>query len=316
LLSLEEKFGIRKVVPLQRIDLKYFNISDIKLFVKREDLLHPNISGNKWYKLKYNLLEAAELKIETLLTFGGAYSNHIHAVASVGEKLGLSTIGIIRGEEHLPLNPTLEFAKKNRMKIFYLPRKEYRLKSHPDFINQLKNKFGEFYVIPEGGTNDLAVKGCEEIIQNIEINFDNIVVPVGTGGTLAGIIKAIKNQKNKKAIGIAVLKNAGFLNETISKLIGENQQNKNNFDWEIILDYHFGGYAKFNKILIDFINQFKEKTQIQLDPVYTGKMMFGILELINKGYFKKGSTIVAIHTGGLQGIQGFNERFGKNLLNI
>ena len=314
--SIEEQLGIKKNTPLQKIDLQKFNLSGTNLFIKREDLLHPAVSGNKWYKLKYNLLEAKKNKFDTLLTFGGAYSNHIYALASAGREMGFKTIGVIRGEEHFPLNHTLSFAKACGMKIYYVNRKEYRAKEIPDFLNSLKNKFGNFYLIPEGGTNQLAVKGCKEIIENINVEFDSVVVPVGTGGTLAGIIKGIKNQHNKKAIGIAVLKNAGFLKHKVSELINSSSENQKSSNWEIILDYHFGGYAKFNKVLIEFINEFKEKTEIQLDPVYTGKMMYGIFDLINKEYFRPGSTIITVHTGGLQGIQGFKERFSEKLLNF
>ncbi len=314
--SIEEQLEIQKNTPLQKIDLPRFNISGINLYIKRDDLLHPAISGNKWYKLKHNLLEAKKQKIDTLLTFGGAYSNHIFAVASAGKSLGFKTIGIIRGEEHLPLNSTLAFAKEYGMKIFYLSRSEYRMKTNPEFITQLENKFGDFYLIPEGGTNQLAVKGCEEIPQSIDVEFDTIVVPAGSGGTLAGIINGLINHKNKKAIGIAVLKNAGFLNQTVLQFTRERSEIQNQSNWEIIFDYHFGGYAKFNKLLLEFINEFFENTGIQTDPLYTGKMMFGIIDLINKGYFKKGSTIIAIHTGGLQGLNGFKERYSEKLLNF
>jgi len=312
----EVQFGIREKAPVYKIELEKFNLSGVSLFIKRDDLIHPQISGNKWYKLKYNLIEAAAKDYNTLLTFGGAYSNHIYATAAAGAIAGFKTIGIIRGEEHLPLNHTLDFAVSKGMKIYYLNRGDYRKKNDPEFLNNLKNNFGNFYLVPEGGTNQLAVKGCEEIIQNINIEFDSIVVPVGTGGTISGIIKGLKNQNNKKAIGIVVLKNAGFLEQKVSELINGTTANKNSYNWEIIFDYHFGGYAKFNYVLLEFINEFKEKTDIQLDPVYTGKMMFGTFDLIRKGYFKSGSSILIIHTGGLQGIYGFKERFGEKLLNI
>ena len=282
---IEEQLNIQINTPLQKIDLEKFNISGINLFIKREDLLHPAVSGNKWYKLKYNLLEAKKNNYDTLLTFGGAYSNHIYAFASAGKEMGFKTIGIIRGEEHLPLNHTLAFAKNCGMKIFYVNRKEYRNKTNSESLNQLKDKFGNFYLVPEGGTNLLAVKGCEEITKNIKIDFDTVVVPVGTGGTIAGIIKGIENPINKKAIGIAVLKNAGFLKNKVSELINDESENQYPNKWEIILNYHFGGYAKFNNELIVFINEFKEITSIQLDPVYTGKMMYGIIDLISKKYF-------------------------------
>lgn len=284
----------------------------IRLFIKRDDLLHIHISGNKWRKLKYNLIEAKRLGKTTLLTFGGAFSNHISAVAAAGEKFGFKTIGIIRGEKILPLNPTLTFAQKSGMELHFVSRTDYRNKNALEFQNQLKSQFGEFYLIPEGGTNCFALKGCAEIILEVNkqnINPDYYCVACGTGGTVSGLISGLKNEK--KVIGFSALK-GDFLKKEVASLLlkcdGETYLN-----WEISTEYHFGGYAKWKPDLIDFINDFYEKTNIPLDPIYTGKMLFGIYDLIQKDYFEKGSTILAIHTGGLQGIQGFNERFGDIL---
>ncbi len=305
--SLDETLGIEKNVPLQQIDIEQFGISGYKLFIKRMDLIHPIISGNKWFKLKYNIHKAIKDNQTNLLTFGGSYSNHIYAIAAAGKILGFKTTGIIRGEEHLPLNPTLAFANFCGMNIHYISRENYRKKNDPVFISDLKKKFGEFYLIPEGGTNQLAVEGCNEILKSVYINFDVVVVPVGTGGTFAGIINNLSGKQ--KAIGIAVLKNAGFLEQAVSGMI-TNSLKISGKHWVLNLDYHFGGYAKYNAELICFINEFKDKTDIPSDPVYTGKMLFGIFDMMKNGYFRKNSTIVAIHTGGLQGIEGFNQRFG------
>jgi 1-aminocyclopropane-1-carboxylate deaminase/D-cysteine desulfhydrase-like pyridoxal-dependent ACC family enzyme len=277
----------------------------ISLFIKREDLNHPFMSGNKWYKLKYNLQEAQKQGKNTLLTFGGAYSNHIYAVAAAGNIFSFKTIGVIRGEEHLPLNPTISFARDMGMQIYYLDRSSYRKKSSSEIINQLQNKFGDFYLLQEGGTNELAVKGCSEIINKIDIDFDFICCPCGTGGTLAGLISGLNGKKF--ALGFAVLKGASFLKENINTLI--QNLNGNVFqNWDINLDYHFGGYAKYNMQLLEFVHKFSTNTNIPIEPIYTGKMLFGVYDLVTKGFFNEGNQIVALHTGGLQGLKGLSQR--------
>ena len=273
---------------------------NVQLYMLRLDEIHPHISGNKWYKLKYNLLEASRLNKKILLTFGGAYSNHILAVAAAGKENNLHTIGIIRGDEHLPLNPTLQLASDFGMQLYYMDRVAYRNKNTDKIIKSLYQKFGDFYLIPEGGTNSLAIKGAAEIIQSIPIYYDYICSSIGTGGTIAGIIKA----SNKKVLGFSALK-GNFIEEEVMNLADNKNLNHVFFHHQ----YHFGGYAKANNELITFINQFKKKYNIPLDPIYTGKMMYGIFDLISKNYFEKGKTIIAIHTGGLQGIKGFNLRF-------
>ncbi|WP_336066992.1 pyridoxal-phosphate dependent enzyme [Mesoflavibacter sp. CH_XMU1404-2] len=277
---------------------------NIELSIKREDLIHPFVSGNKYRKLKYNVLQAREENKPTLLTFGGAFSNHIAAVASAGKAEGFNTIGIIRGEElkgKVDTNPTLSFAKSCGMTFNFISRKDYKDKSNPNFISNLKDWFGDFYLIPEGGTNNLAIKGCQEILNEKDSKFDYLCCAVGTGGTVSGIINASKS--NQKILGFSSLK-GDFLNKDISKFATST-------NWELITDYHFGGYGKINDSLIAFINKFKAETEIPLDPIYTGKMMFGIFDLIKKGYFKPNSKILAIHTGGLQGIDGMNAKLKK-----
>ncbi|XCF07317.1 pyridoxal-phosphate dependent enzyme [Tamlana crocina] len=282
---------------------------EIELFVKREDRIHPFVSGNKYRKLKYNLIEAKNQGFKTLLTFGGAFSNHIAAVASAGSGLGFNTIGIIRGEElgdKINDNPTLKFAQQNGMQFKFVPRDVYRNKNAEAFINELKDEFGAFYTIPEGGTNALAVKGCQEILNEADGQFDYICCAVGTGGTISGLINGMK--PGQHVLGFPALKGQ-FLQEDISKFAINSQ-------WELITDYHFGGYAKINAELVAFINQFKAQNQVLLDPVYTGKMLFGIFDLIEKSYFPKGTKILAIHTGGLQGIDGMNQLLKKKNLPI
>jgi len=277
----------------------------IKLFIKREDLNDKFISGNKWYKLKYNLNEAEKLGYKNLLTFGGAFSNHIHATAAAGKKYGFKTIGVIRGEEHLPLNPTLSFAIENGMLIEYLDRKSYRNKYGDELIKRLKNKYGDFYLIPEGGSNHLAIKGCAEIIPAIDIKFDFICSACGTGGTLAGLILGLNSKSF--ALGFSVLKGGEFLYQNIRNLISHYQKD-NLKNWQINLEYHFGGYAKINSELVKFCNDFEQRHNIPIEPIYTGKMFYGIFDLIKQDFFSKNVTIVAIHSGGLQGLDGLKFR--------
>jgi 1-aminocyclopropane-1-carboxylate deaminase/D-cysteine desulfhydrase-like pyridoxal-dependent ACC family enzyme len=282
-------------VPLQEIQLE--NIPN-RLYILREDLIHTYLSGNKWRKLKYNLLMAKELGKTHLLTFGGAFSNHIYAVAAAGKLFNFKTIGLIRGEETLPLNTTLKFAEENSMKLVYLDRSTYRTKTSLAFLADLQAQYGEkTYILPEGGTNLLAVKGCTEIVENISINYDYICCACGTGGTLAGIIAGL--QGTKQVIGFPVLKNGLFLADEIEKLIadynGETYQN-----WQLNPDYHFGGYAKNTPVLTDFINNFQSKYNIPIEFVYTGKMLYGVFELLKQGFFAPHTTIIAVHTGGLR----------------
>ena len=290
----------------QQVILPILEEKKVILFIKREDLIHPFVSGNKFRKLKYNLQEAKKLKKKALLTFGGAYSNHIAATAVAGKLGGFKTFGIIRGDElgknlkeTLEENATLREAHKNGMKFHFVSRELYRQKSSFGFIEKMKNKWGDFYVIPEGGTNCLAVDGCEEILTKEDSEFDYICSAVGTGGTIAGLIKSLK--KHQKVIGFPALK-GNFLSEEIKKYTVKNN------NWSLQKAYHFGGYAKYNEELITFINDFKKETTILLDPVYTAKMVFGILDLIKKDTFTEGTKILAIHTGGIQAIAGFNQR--------
>lgn len=281
----------------------------VELYIKREDKIHPFVSGNKYRKLKYNFLEAKNNGFDTLLTFGGAFSNHIAAVASAGNAFGFKTIGIVRGQElgsKISENSTLSFAKENGMQFKFVSRELYRNKTSESFLNDLKEEFGDFYLISEGGTNKLAVKGCEEILNTEDKNFDYICCAVGTGGTISGLINCSK--PSQQVLGFPALK-GDFLKEDISKFASQT-------NWKLITDYHFGGYAKINEELVTFINQFKIDNQVSLDPVYTGKMLFGIMDLINKNHFPKGSKILVIHTGGLQGIEGMNAVLRKKNLSI
>lgn len=287
-------------IKTQEISIPILKDKRVRLYIKRTDQTHEHISGNKWYKLKYNLVEAKKQNKNILLTFGGAYSNHIAAISFAAKESGFKSIGVIRGEKHLLLNPTLKFAKEQGMEIFYVSRTDYRLKHTQEFINNLKEKFGDFYLVPEGGTNDLAIKGTEEILDTNDTQ-DFICCAVGTGGTIAGVINSSNDKQ--KVIGFPAIKGSEQLEKNI-----DCWSDKRN--WELINNYSFGGYAKFNELLIDFVNEFYKMHQVPLDVIYTGKMMMGILDLIKQDYFPKESSILAIHTGGLQANKGMIERLG------
>lgn len=292
----------------ESVQLPILKEKEVDLYIKREDKIHPYVSGNKFRKLKYNLQEANQQQKTTLLTFGGAFSNHILATAVAARLNGFESIGVIRGEElgvdlqkTLQNNTTLQKAYENGMQFYFVSRTDYREKSNLDFIKKLQEKFGDFYLIPEGGTNRLAIKGCEEILSKEDNSFGIICSAVGTGGTISGIINA--TNCNQKVMGFPALK-GDFLEKEIQKYTSKN-------NWELNSDYHFGGYANHSSELIAFLNEFSNETKILLDPIYTGKLIFGILDLVKKDHFPKGTKIVAIHTGGLQGIEGFNKKLAK-----
>ncbi len=280
---------------------------NIEVFIKREDLIHPFVSGNKFRKLKYNLEQAKNKNFDTLLTFGGAFSNHIAAVAFAGKSEGFKTIGIIRGDElanKISDNPTLEFASDNGMEFKFVSREMYRDKKSTYFLQQLKKQFGDFYLIPEGGTNDLAVRGCTEILAEEDKIFNYIACPVGTGGTISGIIES--SSLNQQILGFPALK-GDFLQNEIRNFVTTS-------NWQLINGFEFGGYGKVTLELINFINAFYEETQILLDPIYTAKMVFGVKCLIQEGFFSDNSKILLIHTGGIQGIEGMNQLLEKKKL--
>lgn len=286
-------------VENQPIRLPVLTENKISLFIKREDLTHPLISGNKYRKLKYNLIKAKEDGYDTLLTFGGAYSNHIAATAYAGKVHGFKTIGIIRGEEleeKWRLNPTLKLAKEHGMQFKFVSRDLYRDKDNIHFHIELENEFGPYYLLPEGGTNVLAIKGCVEILTPSDNGFDVLCCSVGTGGTLAGISNAAL--PHQQVLGFPALR-GDFLQEDIRKFARKE-------NWVLQTAYHFGGYAKVSGVLVNFVNDFYKQTQILLDPIYTGKMMFGLLDMVQKKSFKPKTRILAVHTGGLQGIEGMN----------
>ena len=280
--------SIAQQVPYQHIEYRHQRIS-----IKRLDLIHPQISGNKFFKLKYNLLAARQQGFEKVLTFGGAYSNHIAATAFAAHQFGFQSLGMIRGEElaQRPLNPTLATAQQFGMQLEFISRNAYRQKDQPDFLQHLQQQYPDFYLIPEGGTNALAVQGCREILVAEDAQFDLICCAVGTGGTLAGLIEA--SQQHQQLLGFSALK-GDFLTHEVAQLTTKR-------NWRILDDYCCGGYAKTTPELIQFIQSFEQRYNIPLEQVYTGKMLRGIFDLIDQDKIGPDQKILLIHTGGLQG---------------
>jgi 1-aminocyclopropane-1-carboxylate deaminase len=280
--------------PLEQLHDRRLVDAGVRLHLKRDDLINPDIPGNKWRKLKYNIDAAKDRGHHRLLTFGGAYSNHIRATAAAGSYFGFSTVGVIRGEEHLPLNPSLSYAVSHGMELSYLDRSSYRHKTSPDVIAALHEQFGSFYLLPEGGSNAHAVRGCSEIPAEIDLPFDLICCPCGTGGTLAGIACGLSG--TQRALGFSVLKGGSFLDDQVRDLqfqaFGRSPGN-----WAIDHSYHFGGYARQTSALKDFIADFENRHELGLNWIYSAKMMYGIYALAAQGAFPSGTVIVAVITG-------------------
>ncbi|RSN36489.1 1-aminocyclopropane-1-carboxylate deaminase [Amycolatopsis sp. WAC 01416] len=283
--------NLRLPSPLIEVHDGHLDAKGVRLYFKRDDLIHAEFPGNKWRKLKYNLDAATKDGHSKLLTFGGAYSNHVRAVAAAGKHFGFSTIGVIRGEECKPLNSSLEYAVDCGMALTYMDRETYRHKDESDVVGSLNAKFGRFYLIPEGGSNALALPGCAELIEEIAVDFDVICCACGTGGTLAGIASALRGDQQAK--GFAVLKGAGFLVDNVREL-QERAFGCASDDWSIELGYHFGGYAKVDQTLRLFIADFESRFGLKLDWVYEAKMMYGLMDLIDRNHFKAGTSIVAL----------------------
>ncbi|WHT20228.1 pyridoxal-phosphate dependent enzyme [Crossiella sp. CA-258035] len=266
----------------------------VAVYLKRDDLIHPELRGNKWRKLQHNITAAKEQGFTQLLTFGGAYSNHVPATASAGRHFGFATVGVIRGEEHLPLNDNLALAVSRGMTLSYLDRQTYRSKTEPKVLQRLHEEFGDFYYLPEGGSNALALKGCAELPTEITVPFDVICCAVGTGGTLAGIAHGLR--KEQCAIGFAALKGGDFLNAEVDQL-QRDAFGAASGNWHIETEFHFGGFAKRKPELDDFIADFQARHGIQLDWVYVAKMLYGVFALIDRGRFEPGTRLIAVISG-------------------
>ncbi|MFA5983312.1 MAG: pyridoxal-phosphate dependent enzyme [Methylococcaceae bacterium] len=271
-----------------------FKRAGIELWLKRDDLLHPIISGNKWRKLKFVINHALQLGCKHLVSMGGAYSNHLHALAYLGKALDIKTTGYIRGERPATFSPSLQDMQDWGMTLTFISRSEYRQLRLCQPPNAKPGSQPDEFWLPEGGALPLALHGVAEMVKEIDLPYDYICSACGTGTTLAGMIQAVNSPA--KVLGFAALKDTGFIADEVSRLLDRSYQN-----WSINNDYHFGGFAKSTPELINFMADFRNKTGIALDKVYTGKMLFGIVDLIDKAYFKPGQRIIAVHTGGLQG---------------
>ena len=273
--------------------------------IKREDLIHEHISGNKWRKLKGYIEKIQTGKHRGIITFGGAFSNHIHATAAAGRHFNIPTVGIIRGEydDH---NPTLRFAANQGMDLRFVTRSAYREKQQHEDIQKIVGEHPDHLIVPEGGSGLLSLVGLQELAQEIQSlpDPDIVTVAAGTGMTASGLVK----YQDRLVTVISALKSI-HLKAEIEKVTSKS--------FDFCLDYHFGGYAKVTVELVQFINEFRENTNIPLDPIYNGKAIYGVMNMVNKGLIKSGSTVLHIHTGGLQGIAAYNYmamKQGKQLI--
>lgn len=284
--------------PIQQIYSDSFKKRNLFISIKRDDQLHPLLSGNKWRKLKYNLLEMQRLGKTELVTFGGAFSNHIHACAAAGKLFNIQTHGIIRGPHLDSNNPSLQFAAQCGMQLKAVTRLEYKKRHDHDYLTKLQQRFPNAYILPEGGTNQAAIPGCKELAESLP-DHDYLICPTGSGGTLAGLIEGRKT--STEILGIAVLKQAEYLMNEIKALSPKACQQTN---WQLLTQFHDGGYGKFSAQLWQFCKQMQSEYQLPLEPIYSGKMMYALWQLIEQDYFPSGSKIIAVHTGGLQGLSG------------
>jgi 1-aminocyclopropane-1-carboxylate deaminase len=296
--------------PIQELKSTFLTENGIQLFLKRDDLIHPDISGNKWRKLKLWLEKFKQGKYEAILTFGGAYSNHIAATAAVCEIEKIPVIGLIRGGElSESSNLTLKKAHDSGMNLIFSSREEYDLKEEKYFHEELRKRHGNVLIIPEGGFGFYGMLGCSEILNELNQKFDAIVLPMGTGTTLSGILFG---SENEIIYGVPALKGGAFLKDNVSHLLFEAGLDKSEVTEELsrlkLLDeFHFGGYAKYTDDLIQFMKDFRSIYGVELDYVYTAKMMFGLFQKMKGNEFSKGAKILAIHTGGLQGNSSIKE---------
>lgn len=300
---------IRKDIPIERVCLDIFKAKNIEVYLQRDDLLHRDVSGNKWRKLKYALSKYNPDEFDGILTFGGAYSNHLSATAAACNILGIPFVAYVRGEKPEKLNNTLEFLIEQGTEIIWVKRSEYKILREQNWPNPNKEIYKNYQVIPEGGYSNLAIQSCMEISNDWSEDYDFACCSIGTGTTFSGMVNGLKDSSTN-SIGFVMLKDKDYLTKDINGMTTHNRYTLNR-------DYHFNGFAKVSDELIHFLNDFYEKTQIPLDPVYTGKMLYGICDLASRDYFPEFSKIIAIHTGGLQGISGCNEqrrKKGKSIL--
>lgn len=295
--ELQDCLRIQAESPVQKLANIWSGSEKVDIWVKRDDLLHPIISGNKWRKLKYALLDLMAQNKNRVFSFGGGYSNHLHALAYACHKLNIHFTAIVRGDYSQNLTPMLEDIDRWNANICYVDRKTYQLRNDTDYLAALIGNSEDVVIIPEGGSQISATKGVSEIVSELDQKFDYIMAPVGSGGTLAGLISG-STQLTTKLLGIAVLKGPDYLEQQVQDLLPDIELSKNG---EILHEYHFGGYAKSTEQLREFCHDFAQQTQIQIEPVYSGKLFFAARDLVTKQIFPEGSRILLLHTGGLQG---------------
>ena len=285
---------------LHRADLPEMQSAGVVLDIWREDLNHPQVSGNKWWKLR-GALHQPDRIANGILTFGGAWSNHLYAVAAACHTLQIRSVGVVRGEEPETLSDTLAFCRQQGMQLEFVSRQDFKELSSVAAYDHWQPRFGPIHIVPEGGTDAHAVASCADwgrgLLEGVAADYDVVCLPVGTGGTMAGLVRGFGGRK--KLIGFSALGNGGFLEEEIRRLSGRRADN-----WTIETRYAFGGYGKRPAALVAFIRSFRDATGIPLDVVYTGKMLAGIIDLARQGYFPRGTRVLALHTGGLQGNSG------------
>jgi len=300
---------IREDIPIEKIELDLFKRKNIEVYLQRDDLLHKDVSGNKWRKLEYGLREYDRSKFDGILTFGGAFSNHLAATAAACQLLEIPLVAYIRGEKPIKLNDTLQFILNKGATLVWINREEYRELRTRNWPNPNVEIYNRYLVIPEGGQSEMAVKSCMDISKYWGNDYDYACCSIGTGTTFSGMVNGLKD-RSTKSLGFVMLKDKHYLDDEILKMTLSS-------NYKLNRAYHFNGFAKVTDELIHFLNTFYKVTQIPLEPIYTGKMMYGICDLAEQDYFPKGSEIIAIHTGGLQGIPGFNARRrskGKSVL--
>lgn len=292
--------------PIQHVT----SINGTGLWIKRDDLIDQHVSGNKIYKLKHNVYEAKQTGHQSLLTFGGAFSNHLAATAKYAREENLISIGIVRGEQPDELNPTLRFCMENGMHLKFVSRSEYRKKTDPAFLEQFRIAYDKPFIIPEGGSNTLGIIGAREMLDERTAAFDTIICPMGTGTTVAGLLEAATEQQ--RIIGVPIHKHTSVMDDIIGQYPSLSAHLGKLAIWE---DFHFGGYAKWDDRLIKFIRRFYNEFGIKLDPIYTSKAMFAVMQHLKEGTLGSDKNVLFIHTGGLQGVDGFEARFGLKLFN-
>ncbi len=311
--------GLQIPSPLHRVSHPAFEDVGIEFWLKRDDQIHPAISGNKWRKLVHNFREAQKNHATGIVTFGGAFSNHLAATAFAAAREKLPLVAFVRGLDGETTNPTLDFLKACGATIIPLSRAEYGQKNEPDFLAEVQTKFPGHAIIPEGGANLLGVGGCMEILDEVQAHFDVVATPVGTATTLGGLLLS---GFPAAFIGFPAVKGGAYLTADVNNFINHAKEERlvpSTFrlpEFTLQTDYHFGGFGKVTPPLLAFMNAFYQETGVPLDPIYTGKMVFGLAEMASQGQFKRGTRMLALHTGGLQGIFGMNERLRKKNLRI